>query len=194
MPLIINVGVSRKASKDYQSSGCSINLTAELDQALLSDTYRLQSEIQRIYAQAETALDNQQRPVQTSSKQIAPIQGNTVSVTPAQALGTRTRPQFAPALNGMHPPATQLVVEPGTTTVAAPAPAIQMQPSLGGAIRPATDSQHRALRAIAKRLRCDLNFEVHEEFGILLADLDLRQASRFIDLLKQRQEDGRGSA
>jgi len=186
--LTINVGIARKESKNFNSTGCSINLIAELDSALLCDTYRLQSEIQRIYAQAEIALDNQQRPAQTASnsKQIAPAPVNTVSVTPAQAFGTRTRPQFAPALNGTHPPVTQLVVEPGTTTVAAPA--IQMQPSLGGAMRPATDSQHRALRAIAKRLRCDLNFEVHEEFGCLLADLDLRQASRFIDLLKQRQE------
>ena len=35
MPLTIDVGLSRKASKDYQSTGTSINLTAELDQALL---------------------------------------------------------------------------------------------------------------------------------------------------------------
>ncbi len=189
MPLIINLGIAKKESKNFNSTGYSINLTAELDSALLCDTYRLQTEIQRIYAQAETALENQMRPVQTAasnSKQIAPAPSNTVSVTPAQALGTRTRPQFAPALNGAQQPVTQLVVEPVTTTVAAPA--IPMQPSLGGAMRPATDSQHRALRAIAKRLRCDLNFEAHEEFGCLLTDLDLRQASRFIDLLKVRQE------
>ncbi|QOV89759.1 hypothetical protein [Humisphaera borealis] len=35
MPLSINVGLSRKASRDYQSTGYSINVTAELDQALL---------------------------------------------------------------------------------------------------------------------------------------------------------------
>ena len=35
MPLIINVGVSRKASKDFQSAGYSLNPTAELDQGLL---------------------------------------------------------------------------------------------------------------------------------------------------------------
>ena len=31
MPLSINVGLSRKASRDYQSTGVSINVTAELD-------------------------------------------------------------------------------------------------------------------------------------------------------------------
>ena len=36
MPLTINVGLSRKASKDYQSTGVSINVTAELDSAFLS--------------------------------------------------------------------------------------------------------------------------------------------------------------
>ena len=36
MPLTVNVGISRKASANYQSAGLSINLTAELDQSLPS--------------------------------------------------------------------------------------------------------------------------------------------------------------
>jgi hypothetical protein len=35
MPLSINVGLSRKASKDYRSTGVSINVTAELEQSRL---------------------------------------------------------------------------------------------------------------------------------------------------------------
>jgi len=57
MPLTVNVGISRKASANYQSAELSINLTAELDQSLLADPPRLQSEIDRIYRQAEEALD-----------------------------------------------------------------------------------------------------------------------------------------
>jgi hypothetical protein len=57
MPLTVNVGISRKASANYQSAGLSINVTAELDQSLLADGPRLQSEIDRIYRQAEEALD-----------------------------------------------------------------------------------------------------------------------------------------
>src|SRR5208282_3705820 len=45
MPLSINVGLSRKASKDYQSTGVSINVTAELDQALLARPDQLQKQI-----------------------------------------------------------------------------------------------------------------------------------------------------
>ena len=57
MPLIINVGLSRKASKDYQSTGVSINVTAELDQALLAKPAELQRQIDGLYRQAELALD-----------------------------------------------------------------------------------------------------------------------------------------
>jgi hypothetical protein len=59
MPLSINVGLSRKASKDYQSTGYSINVTAELDQTLLAKPDELQKQIADLYAQAREALDGQ---------------------------------------------------------------------------------------------------------------------------------------
>jgi hypothetical protein len=59
MPLSINVGLSRKASRDYQSTGVSINVTAELDSALLQKPAELQQQIAGLYAQAEFALDRQ---------------------------------------------------------------------------------------------------------------------------------------
>jgi len=45
MPLSVNVGLSRKASKDFQSTGVSINVTAELDQSLLAKPDQLQKQI-----------------------------------------------------------------------------------------------------------------------------------------------------
>lgn len=57
MPLSINVGLSRKASRDYQSTGVSINVTAELDQSLLARPQELQEQVANLYAQAEQALD-----------------------------------------------------------------------------------------------------------------------------------------
>ena len=57
MPLLVNVGLSRKASKDYQSTGVSINVTAELDQALLVKPQELQRQIDGLYYQAASALD-----------------------------------------------------------------------------------------------------------------------------------------
>ena len=69
MPLSINVGLSRKASKDYQSTGYSINVTAELDQSLLARPEELQQQVANLYQQAEQALVRQagqgSTPVQT---------------------------------------------------------------------------------------------------------------------------------
>ena len=45
MPLAITVGLSKKASQNYQSTGCSINVTAELDQSLLAKPDELQKQI-----------------------------------------------------------------------------------------------------------------------------------------------------
>jgi hypothetical protein len=59
MPLTVNVGLNRKASRDFQSAGVSINLAAELDVGLSADLARLQHEIPRVYMQAEAALDKQ---------------------------------------------------------------------------------------------------------------------------------------
>ena len=59
MPLSINVGLSRKASRDYQSTGVSINVTAELDSALLQKPAELQQQIAGLYAQAEFAMNRQ---------------------------------------------------------------------------------------------------------------------------------------
>ena len=59
MPLSVNVGLSRKAGRDYQSTGYSINVTAELDSALLAKPEQLQQQIADLYAQAEAALDRQ---------------------------------------------------------------------------------------------------------------------------------------
>ncbi len=53
MPLSINVGLSRKASKDYQSTGTSINITAELDSAPLGKPEELQRAVDQLYQHAE---------------------------------------------------------------------------------------------------------------------------------------------
>ncbi len=89
MPLLINVGLNRKASKDFQSVGVSLNLTAELDQALLTDAPRLQSEIDRIYGQAEEALERQITAMSTPQTRgslaqlgVGPSSGHAAPATP----------------------------------------------------------------------------------------------------------------
>ncbi|MFM8873689.1 MAG: hypothetical protein ACKOJI_10120, partial [Phycisphaerales bacterium] len=49
------------ASKDFQSVGVSLNLTAELDQGLLSDPPRLQSEIDRLALSFQAFVSNSGR-------------------------------------------------------------------------------------------------------------------------------------
>ena len=168
MPLLINVGLNRKASKDFQSVGVSLNLTAELDQGLLSDPPRLQSEIDRIYGQAEEALERQISAMGTEAKQDA---------QPAHHVAPQTI-RSLPSPQSSHTP---------------PVPASNGKPSSngftqGGPVRPATESQMRALRAICKRGRLDLDREAHDEFGLESSDqLDVKQASQLIDILKERQ-------
>ena len=55
MPLIIEVGLSRKSTLDYQSAGVSLNLRAELDQSLLARPRDWQGESARQDHEAEGA-------------------------------------------------------------------------------------------------------------------------------------------
>ena len=196
MPLTVNVGLNRKASRDFQSAGVSINLAAELDMGLLADPPRLQHEIEKVYAQAEAALDRQ-------------VQAMTVTVTtPVRAelpAASQTNGSVEPPLveerryfhtQRQHISSSDASSRTPTTDPPSPPPHPNGNGRFGGAVRPATESQVRALRAICKRSRLDLDREAHEEFGIDSADLlDVRQASQLIDLLKARQQaepEGRG--
>lgn len=173
MPLTVNVGISRKASANYQSAGLSINLTAELDQSLLADPPRLQSEIDRIYRQAEEALDRKAGGASTAAPAPEPH---------AATGGAMDRPaeRHGVAANGSSNGNGHSNGHGGHATNGS---------AYGGMIRPATESQVRALRAIAKRNRLDLDREAHEEFGVEGADqLDVKQASALIDLLKDRTQ------
>jgi hypothetical protein len=62
MPLTLNIGLSRKTSENYNSKGVSINLTAELEQALLNRPDELQDRVAALYREAEQALERQENP------------------------------------------------------------------------------------------------------------------------------------
>ena len=180
MPLTVNVGISRKASANYQSTGLSINLTAELDQSLLADPPRLQSEIDRIYAQAEEALDRKAGGVTTVTDVTAEVRNPPNRPTDRQPL---------PQRNG-HPSNGHAAQNGAPSQAASNGNAGKSGDGFhGGTVRPATESQIRALRAICKRARLDLEHEAHDEFGLESLDqLDVRQASQLIDILKERQQ------
>lgn len=195
MPLTVNVGMSRKSSANFQSAGVSINLTAELDQSLLADPPRLQQEIDRVYLQAQTALDRQAAALSDSRTPQEP-RTNTVTVT----AGTLAALQVGSDIRHRHqslPPAIDVlhVRQPVSPSIETVNNNFNSNGSNGHTLRLATESQLRALRSICRRLHSDLESEAHEEFGVSLGQLDIRQASRLIDVLKQRQAEspaGRG--
>ena len=204
MPLVVNVGLNRKASRDFQSFGCSINLAAELDSALINDPSRLQAEVAKVYAQAQAALESQ-----VHSMTVTGIS------THDAAPGSLHRNQDDEQGRGLQDIGGGVpILAPVTVTADAPLTLVGQgaasdhrhrhqsrggslhpttvlplrQGSFGGAVRPATASQLRALQSICKRMNLRLDHEVHEEFGLESVDeLDVKSASVLIDLLKERQ-------
>ena len=187
MPLTVNVGMSRKSSQNYQSAGVSINLTAELDQSLLADPPRLQQEIDRVYLQAHSALDRQAAAL-SDSRTPQPPRTHTVTVTaaglaalPSSSGHRHAQHSVTPLIDGPRVPQT------GSSSIETVNNNLNSNGSAGSALRPATESQLRALHSICRRLQCELTQECHDEFGSPIDQLDVRQASRLIDLLKHRQ-------
>jgi hypothetical protein len=143
--LTINVGLSRKASADFQSTGVSINITAELDQSLLAHPDQLQEQIDGLYQEAETALDRR------------------ISM-----------PEPQKHLNGSGN--GHAVPGEGSQGANGSAKSTAM-----------TESQGRAIRAIARRLNLDPAAECTKVFGWTLECLTVREASQLIDHLKSLQ-------
>jgi hypothetical protein len=161
MPLSVNVGLNRKASHNYQSTGVSINVTAELDATLLTKPDELQQQIAGLYSQAESALERQAArlaPPETSRTNGARTNGSSRSYN-------RQNGNRRPNGNG------------------------------GGYSSSAghmTQSQSRAIDAIARRVNADAAYEAREITGAELEDLTVRQASDLIDHLKSLEPAGNG--
>ena len=204
MPLVVNVGLNRKASRDFQSFGCSINLSAELDSGLINDPSRLQAEVAKVYAQAQVALESQVHSMTVTGTSIhhAALGSLHRNQDDEQGRGLQDigggMPMLAPVTVTADAPLTLVGQESASdhrhrhqsrggslhpTTV----PHLR-QGSFGGAVRPATASQLRALKSICKRMNLRLDHEVHEEFGLESVDeLDVKSASVLISRLKERQ-------
>jgi hypothetical protein len=159
MPLTVNVGLSRKASKDYQSTGTSINLTAELDATLLARPQELQQEIEKLYQQADLALGRQTAPAPAGNRPGVNGHATARAVNGHGSSGRRA--------NG---------AATGSNTAASPRASSM------------TASQRRAITSIAQRLGVDAEAEVRDVFGWNLAELSIKQASTLIDHLRTLQQ------
>ena len=171
MPLSINVGLSRKASKDYQSTGYSINVVAELDQSLLARPDELQQQIDALYRQAQDALDRQAgTPEPTREPVRRPATNGNGNGYAGRSNGNG---RYARNGNG-HVNGARGGGNGGGN---------------GGAM---TESQRRAIIAIAKRANIDPEAEARDIIGVELDELTLRQASELIDHLKGGEPAGNG--
>lgn len=159
MPLSINVGLSRKASKDYQSTGVFLNLVSELPQELLSRPEELQARIDDLFHQVEDAV-NRHAGAPASAR--APARRTASNGNASRTTG-----------NGRY-------VRNGNGTRAN---------GNGGAM---TESQRRAILAIAKRANIDPEAEALDVIGAGIDELTLRQASELIDHLKGIEPAGNG--
>ena len=162
MPISANVGLSRKSSRDYQSQGQSINLTAELDSALLARPAELQRQIAALYRQAQEALDR-------------------------AATGLTGEPVKHPKTNGhvrVNGQSASRFHSPGNGNNGM-AKTGSSEPSL-------TASQRRAIESITRRNQIDAQTEAMDEFGCRVEELSIKQASTFIDGLLQLHRQGNG--
>ena len=181
MPLSINVGLSRKASKDYQSTGTSINIVAELDATLLAKPEEMQRQIDGLFQQAQDAIDRNAAAHQPAAQHAVRGQNRGVN---GDTHGSRPADRGGEHDNGRH----------GRNGSAAPNGNGSRGGGGNGNGGGMTDSQRRAILAIAKRANADVDYECREMLGAEFENLTLRQASELIDHLKGTQPtNGRGN-
>jgi hypothetical protein len=170
MPLRLNVGVSRKIGiPEYSSAGASCNVELELEARLLeSDLDAFHEEVRKVYVACHQAVNDE----------LARLQGQDEAAVAAQG---RSNGDFSPHVspeNGTGGRNGSGACSNGTSN----------QTNIGARrqpFKPATDSQVKAICAIARNRHADLKSLLHEEYGVNCADdLSLSQASALIDRLK----------
>jgi hypothetical protein len=164
--LRVNVGLSRKLSRDYNSTGYTINLEGEVA-ATLDDPESVIERIREFYDLADEALRDQ-------------IERD-ASIT-ALAAHDATPPAPQPA--SRRAPVNRIA----DTGHAAAAPLSPTPPATASAIEPATVKQKQFLQTLAKRLGLDdrqLEQRIAEVLGrsVRLGDLNKREAGEVLDCL-----------
>ncbi len=164
--LKLNTGITRKVGlPDYGSAGASCNLEVELDTSLFHDLDGLHQVVRRAYAACNQAVQDE------LARSSAASNGN--GKPKARAAYEVVEVSTSPAFSGAR------ITTTSSNGAAQPTPAV----------RPATASQVKAIRAIASRRRIDLATLLQTRFGLAApGELGIRQASELIDELKADDE------
>lgn len=164
MAITINVGGSKKVSQNYDSQGVSLNVTAEVPNDALGEPEKIAGTAQDLFDLVHELLD----------EQIAKL-------TQTEAASDKTRSgRYSSNGNGRgNSRSYNRSNGNGSTNGRGKNPN-----------RPLTNAQMRAIENMVGRLNEDGDRWVEHEYGVSrVADLTVKQASDFIDVLKRAIED-----
>lgn len=101
--LRVNVGLSRKVSKDYNSTGFSVNLDGEIASPV-SDPEAVIEEVKQLYELAEEALDREIERYQSDSALASRDQATETAprTSPPPVANRNSQPAATPNGNGSH--------------------------------------------------------------------------------------------
>ncbi len=186
MAITINVGGSKKVSKNYDSQGVSLNVTAEVPNDALSDPQKIADTAGDLFTLVHSLLDEQianlsQTDAKPGNGTIHRGNGRSQSNGASGNGHSRGRYQGNGRSNGN-----------GRSAGGSGGASGASRDGSGGRNpdRPLTQAQQRAINTMVKRLNEDGDEWVHHEFGVgNVGSLSVRQASEFIDILKSVIED-----
>jgi hypothetical protein len=198
----MNITVSRNAklSHNYNSQGYGVSITAELDQALLTNPARLQDELDRLYQQADLALNEQIEKDSSAGTHTREISGDTGDNRRGDAPSARSNNTYSNGSrhHSSHTRWRQTGDNPIRSGDSRPRNHARQSSSRssrgnpgGGTSGGMTESQGKAIYAICRKLGIDGAEELRHELGMELDDLSVKEASQFIDHLKQLQQERR---
>ena len=174
MAMTVTVTRSRKTSHNFNSDGCGLSLTVELDPGLLDRPDELRGRVEALYAELDRAIDAESQRSTVANLATAERGGHGVSTSTNGDGDDR----FARDRHGRRDDRDRSRHHEDR----------RRGRSHGDGDEPGmTQSQRRAIHAIAKRLDVDPEDEAIGLADTSLDGLTLKQASALIDRLKAMQ-------
>ncbi len=181
MAITLNIGGSKKVSQNYDSQGVSLNITAEVPNDALTDPQKIADTAHDLFGLVNGLLDEQ---IAKLSQTDAKASNGTTYRNGGRSQSHGSKANGNGNGHGRYSGRSRSNGHKDGTAG---------NGSSGGnrnPDRPLTQAQQRAITSMVKRLDEDGDAWVQHEFGVdKVADLNVRQASAFIDILKSGIDD-----